>query len=57
MATLGRRSDTASLEREESMRKNSVEWRKRTKKTSEGRNFVPHLLQRKVINPERDSTG
>jgi len=37
MATLGRSGDTASLEREESLRR-KIKQRKRTKKTSEGRN-------------------
>lgn len=36
--------------RKDFKRKNK--WRKRTKQTSEGKNFVTHLLQRKVINLE-----
>lgn len=51
MATLGRRNDRASIEREKSLREKN-EQRERTKKISEGRNFVPHLLQSKVINSE-----
>lgn len=36
--------------RKEFKRKNK--WRKRTKKTSEGKNFVTHLLQHRVLNLE-----
>lgn len=53
MATLGMRSDTASLERDKSLRGKN-EWQKRTKKTSEGRKVV-HYSVSEQSNKLRES--